>query len=278
LPIQWFPGHMAKAKRQLAQRLPLVDLVLEVADARVPAASRNPDLTALLKDKKHLLLLNKSDLADPVHTQAWLKALGEQGLVVLDFSARSDGREKLLKYIRKLGAQAGWRRSGAVRVLVAGIPNVGKSAVINRLVGRRSAKVGARPGVTRGQQWLRVSAELELLDTPGLLPPKLVTEEVGFKLAAVGAIRPEVLPVEEVALWLVEKILKFKPESLVETYAASTREPLEVIGCVARRRGLYLPGGRPDLERAAAVLLHEFQEGKLGRITLEVPDEKGAKE
>lgn len=278
MPIQWFPGHMAKARRQLAQRLPLVDVVVEVADARVPAASRNPDLTALLKDKEHLLVLNKADLADPVHTQAWLKVLREQGLAVIDFSAKSDGREKLLPYIKERGARVSWRRHGAVRVLVAGIPNVGKSAVINRLVGRRSAKVGARPGVTRGQQWLRVSAELELLDTPGLLPPKLVSEETGFKLAAVGAIRPEVLPIEEVALWLVERLLKFKPGSLAEAYAADTREPLEVIGCVARRRGLYLPGGRLDLERAAAVLLHEFQEGRLGRITLEVPEEKGAAE
>jgi ribosome biogenesis GTPase A len=269
---------MAKARRQLVERLPLVDIVVEVADARVPAASRNPDLTALLKGKEHLLVLNKADLADPVYTRTWLKVLRERGLAVIDFSAKRDGREKLLQYIKERGARAGWRRHGATRVLVAGIPNVGKSAVINRLVGRRSARVGARPGVTRGQQWLRVSAELELLDTPGLLPPKLVSEEIGYKLAAVGAIRPEVLPTEEVALWLADRLLKFKPESLTEAYATDTYEPLEVISCVARRRGLYLPGGRLDLERAAAVLLHEFQEGRLGRITLEVPEEKGVAE
>lgn len=275
MPVQWFPGHMARAKRRLAGRLPLVDLVLEVADARVPAASRNPDLGSLAKGRRHLLVLNKSDLADPELTRAWLEAFKAQGTAAAAFSALKEGREKLIKYIRDAAQRPAPRRVGPVRVLVAGIPNVGKSALINRLVGRRSARVGARPGITRGEQWVRVTGDLELLDTPGLLWPKLTGAEVGFKLAAVGAIRTEVLPVEEVAAWLAGKLQALRPESMAAAYDAGGAEPAAVLECVARRRGLYVSGGRLDLERAAIIMLADFQQGKLGRITLEAPGEEG---
>lgn len=278
MPVQWFPGHMAKAKRQLVERLPLVDMVLEVADARVPAASRNPDLVALLRGKRCLLVLNKADLADPQGTHSWLAALRGQGRPALSYCALSEGREKLVRYIKDVAERTGRRRPGPVRVLVAGIPNVGKSAVINRLAGRRSARVGARPGLTRGQQWIHVTEDLELLDTPGLLWPKFTRPEVGYKLAAIGAIRSEVLPLEEIARWLAGRLMARKPESLAAAYAAGPGGPDEVLECVARRRGLYLAGGRLDIERAAGVLLLDFQQGRLGPITLELPGEEGGLE
>lgn len=278
MPIQWFPGHMAKAKRQLAARLPLVDLVLELADARVPASSRNPDLATLLRNKPKLLVLNKADLASPELTQAWLQWFKEQGTATVAFSALHDRREKLIVAIRSLAERPAARRFGPLRVLVAGIPNVGKSAVINKLVGRRSAKVGDRPGVTKGQQWLRVARDLELLDTPGLLWPKFVDQETGFRLAAVGAIRKEVLPEEEVAYWLAGELIRLSPLALQSIYQAEGRTPAEVIESVAKRRGLYLSGGRLDLERAADILIREFQQGKLGTITLEEPGEKGLRD
>lgn len=271
MPIQWFPGHMAKAKRQLAERLPFVDLVLEVVDARVPESSRNPDLTALLRGKTRLLVLNKADLADPASTEAWLQALKARGVPAIDYCALTDRREKLTSYIKEIVARPATRRFGATRVLVAGIPNVGKSAVINKLAERRSARVGAHPGVTRGQQWLRVSKDLEILDTPGLLWHKFARQETGLRLAAVGAIRTEVLPVEEVAFWLAGELLRLNPEGLAQAYETKKTEPAEVLQDVARRRGLYLAGGRLDLEGAAALFLRDFQAGKLGRITLEKP-------
>lgn len=271
MTVQWFPGHMAKARRELQARLPQADLVLEIADARVPAASRNPDLAEMLSGKLLLVVLNKADLASPPVTAEWLRAIGAQGVEAVAFSALGERRQKLLQPIRKL---AGGNVSGDLRILVLGIPNVGKSAVINKLVGRRSAAVGARPGLTRGQQWVRADKNLIILDTPGILWPKFEDQETGYKLAAVGTIREEILPMEEVALWLGQELLKRAPLALKTTYDLESSDTSSILPGIARRRGLFLGGGKLDTERAAALLLREFQQGKLGRISLERPREK----
>lgn len=275
MTIQWFPGHMAKARRELLSRLPQVDLVLEIADARVPAASRNPELDQMLSDKLRLVVLNKADLASPPLTEKWLRAIQDQGTQVVAFSALSERRQKLLQPIRKLVADKG-NVTRDLRILVVGIPNVGKSAIINKLAGRRSAAVGARPGVTRGQQWVRVDRNLTIMDTPGMLWPKFADQETGYKLAAVGAIREEILPLEDVSLWLAQQLLCLAPLTLETTYNLKDSDPVSILPSIARRRGLFLSGGRLDTERAAALLIREFQQGKLGRISLERPGDKEA--
>jgi ribosome biogenesis GTPase A len=272
LTVQWFPGHMAKARRELQARLPQVDFVLEIADARVPAASRNPDLAELLAGKLHLLVLNKADLASPPVTAEWLRTVRGQGIEAVAFSAHLDRRQKLLQPIRKLASQAAVFND--LRVLVAGIPNVGKSAVINKLVGRRRAIVGAKPGVTRSQQWIRAGENLIILDTPGILWPKFSDQETGYKLAAVGAIRAEILPLEEISLWLGQQLQEQAPLVLETTYDLESSDVSSILPGIAQRRGLYLSGGKLDTARAAALLLREFQQGKLGRISLERPQEK----
>jgi len=272
LTVQWFPGHMAKARRELQARLPQVDFVLEIADARVPAASRNPDLAELLAGKLHLLVLNKADLASPPVTTEWLRTVRGQGIEAVAFSAQLDRRQKLLQPIRKLASQAAVFND--LRVLVAGIPNVGKSAVINKLVGRRRAIVGAKPGVTRSQQWIRAGKNLIILDTPGILWPKFSDQETGYKLAAVGAIRAEILPQEEISLWLGQQLQEQAPLVLETTYDLESSDVSSILPGIAQRRGLYLSGGKLDTARAAALLLREFQQGKLGRISLERPREK----
>lgn len=272
MTVQWFPGHMAKARRELQARLPQVDFVLEIADARVPAASRNPDLAELLAGKLHLLVLNKADLASPPVTAEWLRTVRGQGIEAVAFSAHLDRRQKLLQPIRKLASQAAVFND--LRVLVAGIPNVGKSAVINKLVGRRRAIVGAKPGVTRSQQWIRAGKNLIILDTPGILWPKFSDQETGYKLAAVGAIRAEILPLEEISLWLGQQLQEQAPLVLETTYDLESSDVSSILPGIAQRRGLYLSGGKLDTARAAALLLREFQQGKLGRISLERPREK----
>ncbi|NLG86525.1 MAG: ribosome biogenesis GTPase YlqF [Firmicutes bacterium] len=273
MTVQWFPGHMAKARRELVARLPQVDLVVEVADARVPVASRNPDLAQLVSDKLHLLVLNKADLASPPVTDKWLQAIRDQGTEAVAFSALFDRRQKILQPVERLLTNSRTISSGEFRLMVVGIPNVGKSAVINKLVGKKSAKVGARPGVTRGQQWMRVAKNLMVMDTPGVLWPKFENQETGYKLAAVGAIREEILPLEEVALWLGQELLRRSPLTLETTYNLEKSDAVSILPGIARRRGLYISGGQLDTERAAGLLLREFQQGKLGRISLDDPEE-----
>jgi ribosome biogenesis GTPase A len=272
--VQWFPGHMAKAKRQLTERLPQVDMVVEIADARVVAASRNPDLAQLISGKLHLLVLNKADLASPPVTDKWLQAARKQGTEAVAFSALFDRRQKLLRPIQQLAAKHGAGVKGDLKILVVGIPNVGKSAVINKLAKRRSAAVGARPGVTRAQQWIRAEKNLMIMDTPGILWPKFERQETGYKLAAVGAIREEILPLEEVALWLSQELFHRLPLTLETTFDLEDTTQDAILPGIARRRGLYISKGQLDIERAAGLLLREFQQGKLGRISLDDPGEE----
>jgi ribosome biogenesis GTPase A len=279
--IQWFPGHMAKTKRQIEKNLKLVDAVAEIVDARVPVSSRNPDLDRLVNGKPRVILLNKADLADPAQNSGWLSFYREKGIPAVAVDSKTGkGLEKFLPAVKSaLGARLEeWKSKGMVgrkiRVMVVGIPNVGKSSMINRLAKGGKANVADRPGVTRSSQWFPVGNELELLDTPGVLWPKLGDARVGEHLAFTGAVKGEILDSELLARRLLEVLRVSAPGALRERYktgetdlaALSGSELLELI---ARKRGMLVSGGLADTERAAVMVLDEFRGGKLGRITLE---------
>ncbi len=280
MSIQWYPGHMARARRLVQENLKLVDVVIELLDARIPASSRNPLIGKILGGKPHLVVLNKADLADPDLTRAWVDWFRARGLpsVAVD-STRRKGVAEIPVLVRRLVEDkiaplaARGRRPRHPRCMVVGIPNVGKSFFINALVGSRVTRTGNRPGVTRGQQWVRLARGVELLDTPGVLWPKFDDPQVALKLAATGAIKEEVFDVEEVAAWLAEWLLQSFPRALEERYGlerlpARGYQVLELIGA---RRGLMGPGGTVDIFRASVYLLKEFREGRLGRFTLDLP-------
>ncbi|WP_066639401.1 ribosome biogenesis GTPase YlqF [Desulfolucanica intricata] len=279
--IQWYPGHMARAKKLLQENLKLVDVAIELLDARIPLSSRNPVVNELLDKKPRLIILNKSDLADSNFTEIWKRKLtGPNIQVVAVDSIKGSGIKSVPSAVFKLAEGimskllSKGRRPRAVRCMVVGIPNVGKSFFINRLVKQKAARTGNRPGVTRGQQWIRVAKNLELLDTPGILWPKFNDQEAAYKLAVTGAIKSEVIDIKEVsgklALWLKDNY----PDVLINRYKLTeipdkTEEILTVIGC---SRGFLLPGGIVDDYKAAVLLLKEFREGLLGRFTLDVPE------
>ncbi len=277
MDIQWFPGHMAKAKRRLAENLKLVDIVIMTLDARAPLSTLNYDLDNILKDKKTLYVLNKSDLADEEATKEWIRSLKPKHLV-LEFSSIKDNPDRLLNKIngaaseiRQKYGKKGVKKT--IRAMVAGIPNVGKSALINALAGRKTLKEGNKPGVTRGLQWVKLSSYLELMDTPGVLPPKLSDKETALKVAALGSIKEEILNTEEIAVFLIETLDKIKPQAVKNRFDVETNniKPIEVLESICKKRGFLVQKGEYDLERAALTLLDEFQKGKLGRISLERP-------
>ena len=286
--IQWYPGHMTRTRRQMTENLRRVDAVCEIADARIPQVSRNPDMDDIAGNKPRLLVLNRTDLADPESTRQWADHYRRKGYAVLTTDARSGaGVAKFSAAVRTLLADkiAQWNAKGQtgrpVRVMVVGIPNVGKSTFINRVLGRKSAKAADRPGVTRGQQWFRVEGGLELLDTPGILWPKLDDERTGIYLAATGAVKDDILDVETLACRLMEILYRHAPQSLTARYKIELPDETEEIDFLGyelllragRRRGFLISGGEIDTERMARILLDEFRGGKLGRITLETPDE-----
>ncbi len=279
--IQWYPGHMTKTRRRLAEYIKQVDAVCEVVDARVPQASRNPDMDEIAKGKPRLMIINRTDLADPVMTAEWSEWFRAQGMAVIETDSRSGkGTQEFPKAVRGLLADkiARWKEQGqagkAVRVMVAGIPNVGKSTFINRILGRKSAKAADKPGVTRGSQWFRVKGGIDLLDTPGILWPKFEDERVGLLLAATGAVRDDILDAETLGCKLMELLSQNAAESIRKRY--SVEIPLEgdfpgydMLEQAAKKRGFLLKGGEVDTERMAHILLDEFRGGVLGRITLE---------
>ena len=279
--IQWFPGHMTKARRMIAEQTKLVDAVCEIVDARIPISSRNPDLDGITGSKPRLIILNRTDQADPGLTKRWTALYKAQGYSVLETDAKSGkGTSDFPAAVRvllkdKLETYASKGQAGrTLRVMVVGIPNVGKSSFINRIAGRRAAATSDRPGVTRGRQWISIGSGLELLDTPGILWPKFDSRTVGENLAFTGAVKDDILDREALASNLMLRLRDIAPERLTERYKIDLSPDMsgsELLGAAAKKRGFLLPGGRLDAERMAAVLLDEFRGGKLGRITLETP-------
>ncbi len=274
--IQWYPGHMARAKRLLAEQLSRVDVVIELCDARLPRASRNPDLHKMTQHKQRVMILGKSDLADPKETERWLKQFRSEGIQCAALNVNIQSKQALQMIDRAAqeavarAAQRGIKKT--VRAMVVGVPNVGKSTLINRLNGASIAQVGDRPGVTHANQWVKVTPYLEMLDTPGLLWPRFDDPVAARRLAYIAAIRDEILDTAQLAIQLLEDLLAVAPVQVTERYKlkdASLRGlPLMEAVCVGR--GFLMKGGVPDIDRACAVVLDEFRAGKLGRITLEV--------
>ena len=279
--IQWFPGHMTKARRMIEENLKLVDAVCEIIDARIPYSSRNPDLDALLKGKQRLIILNREDQADPGATKRWVNSFKSGGLAVLEINSKSgrgiDGfpgaarlllREKIAHYTST--GQSGRR----IRFMVVGIPNVGKSSFINRAAKRKAVMTSDKPGVTRGKQWISIDGGIELLDTPGVLWPKFEDSIVAENLAFTGAIRDDILDLETLGAVFMSRMSKLYLRNIAERYKIDIAEVADgygLLGKAAKSRGFLLSGGEYDTNRMAAVLLDEFRAGKLGRITLELP-------
>lgn len=284
--IQWYPGHMAKARKQARENVKLVDVLIEVVDARAPASSRNPDIDEIAGAKPRLVVLNKSDLADPGSTRRWKEFFNSQGhaSVAVD-SVGGSGIKEVPVLVQKLVASkmasltAAGRRVRAARCLVLGIPNVGKSFFINKLVGQRAARTGDKPGVTRGPQWIRVAGNLDLMDTPGILWHKFEDQEAAFRLAVTGAIKEEVFDVYEIAGRLIKWLAESYPLAVRERYGLPElpEEPEELLSAVGAKRGFFVSGGNIDTLKAAHNVLKEFREGKLGRYTLDEPPREPVK-
>ena len=272
--INWYPGHMKKTRELIQANLKLVDVVVEVIDARIPVSSRNPVIDELVKDKKRIIVLNKSDLSDSGQNTLWADYFRKNGSEVLAMnSMRGDGVKQLLKMLSKEQDRrnAERERKKNLRIMIVGVPNVGKSSLINRLTGKKSTKTGDRPGVTKGKQWLTLQNGMQLLDTPGILWPKFEDPSVGLNLAFCGSIKDEILDKETLAMELIGVLSDKYPEKLIERYKIDEicDTPLETMEAVAAKRGFILSGGRIDYTRCATVVLDEFRGGKIGRITLE---------
>lgn len=278
--IQWYPGHMTKAKREIINSLKIVDIVIELLDARIPLSSRNPDIDSMCGNKPRIVLLNKSDLADSAANRMWVDYFQSQGLKCLEVDSLSGkGTRDIVKVIgqtfkdRDEKLKSKGIISKPIRALIAGIPNVGKSSLINRLAGKASAKTGDKPGVTKGKQWIKIGTNIELLDTPGILWPKFEDEEVGLNLAFTGAIRDEIVDTYELAVKLLDRLKEIAPESIIKRYKVESleKDSVSLLERIASRRGCILQGGIVDTERMAKIFIDEFRSGKLGRITLEKP-------
>ncbi len=280
--IQWYPGHMTKARRAMQEDIKLIDLIIELVDARVPLSSRNPDIDKMGQGKARLVLMNKSDLADPAVNKAWIAWFAGQGIKALEINAQSgQGIKQIQGAVQEVCKEKieRDRRRGIlnrpVRAMVAGIPNVGKSTFINSFAGKACTKTGNKPGVTKGKQWIRLNKGLELLDTPGILWPKFEDQMVGLRLAFIGSINDEIIVTEELALELINFLQANYPDRLAERYGCSSEdEAAAVMSAAAERRKCYRKGGEPDLERACALIIEDFRAGRLGRITLERPESK----
>lgn len=275
--IQWFPGHMTKTRRMIEADIKLVDAVAEIVDSRIPESSRNPVLNELIKDKPRIIILNKCDYADEELTSRWREYYKKQGFGVLCCDCRSGkGIKNFVPMLKKQLADLLERRRAkgmigkALRVMVVGIPNVGKSSFINRMANSRKTAVGDRPGVTRGKQWVTIDKEVELLDTPGILWPKFDDKDAAERLAFTGAIKDDVIDAEALADSLGRYLSEHYPSRLKERYAADFSDG-RATELIAKARGMLVSGGEPDTERAAAALLDDYRSGKIGKITLETP-------
>lgn len=275
--VQWYPGHMTKAKRQMQEDLKLIDLIIELVDARVPLSSRNPDIDQLGQNKSRLILLNKADLADERQNEAWKEYFQSKGFHVVKVDSRNGAGMKTIQNVIQKACKEKIerdRRRGIknrpIRAMVAGIPNVGKSTFINTFAGKACAKTGNRPGVTKGKQWIRLNKNVELLDTPGILWPKFEDQEVGIRLAFVGSIKDDILNMEELALKLIDYLKERYTGLLEKRYGISEAgNAVEILGDIAKARGCLKKGEELDYTKASGLLFDDFRGGKIGRITLE---------
>ncbi len=278
--INWYPGHMAKTKKQLIEDLKLIDIVVEVIDARIPEASINPDIQEYIKEKTKIIVLNKADLADENITQKWIQMYKAQGINAIAVEANSGKNMQAVvnkikeeyqkikeKYIQK------GRIGKAIRVMVIGIPNVGKSTFINSLAKRSTTKVGNKPGVTKQKQWIKIDNNIEIMDTPGMLWPRLDNKEYAMHLAFCGTIGESAIDNEEIAYYLLEYLLNNYPQTIEERYNIDTKnkETMEILEEIARKRGAIISGGNINMQKISDIILNEFRSGKLGRITIEIP-------
>ena len=289
--INWYPGHMFKTKKQIIEDLRLIDVVVEVLDARIPISRQNPDITEYSKNKKRVVVLNKSDLADENETNKWIKYFKEKEIPAISVDCNSGkGVNEVIRAVKEVAKEDQEKFSNkgrvgkSIRIMVLGIPNVGKSTFINKITKKKTAQVGNKPGVTRQKQWVKVDNEIELMDTPGILWPKFESQEVGMNLAFTGTIKDDILEKTEIAFELLKFLLNQYKANVVERYKLEASEIeeilsnqdsdendnyLEVLNTIAKKRGAILSGGRIDYEKISGILLDEFRSGKLGRITIE---------
>ena len=280
--VQWFPGHMAKTRRKIKESLPLVDAVTEIVDARVPVSSHNPEISDIISGKPRIVILNKCDVADENATRKWIQYFRSQGIAAIAADCKSGKGLNLYRPLikevlaDKIKSYEEKNMQGrALRVMVVGIPNTGKSSFINRMAGKKRAEVADRPGVTRHNQWFVIGDGIELLDTPGVLWPKFEDPAVGDKLAFIGSVKDDILDVESLAVRFLEVMKKDYPERLTERYKITgfeDKEPYEILEMIGRKRGMLISGGEIDTERASIMLLDEYRGGKLGRLTLDLPE------
>ncbi len=283
--IQWYPGHMTKARRMMQEDIKLIDLIIELVDARIPLSSRNPDIDELGKNKARLILLNKSDLADPLANEKWVTYFEKLGYTVVQINSKSGaGIKSISQKVQEACKEKIERdrrrgiKNRPIRAMVAGIPNVGKSTFINAYAGKNCAKTGNKPGVTKGKQWIRMGKGLELLDTPGILWPKFEDQNVGLRLAMIGSINENILNVEELSLTAIDFLRTQYPGLIEKQYEISeeAEKPLEILDRIADRRKCLAKGGEYDYAKAAAMFMDDFRNGRLGRFSLERPAEEEA--
>ena len=279
MQVQWYPGHMTKAKRMMQENIKLIDLVIELVDARAPLSSKNPDIDELGKNKFRLILLNKADLASEKGNAMWTKYFEEKGYFVVKINSRSGAGMKQISATIMEACKEKIERdrkrgilNRPIRAMVVGIPNVGKSTFINSFAGRAAAKTGNKPGVTKGAQWIRLNKQVELLDTPGILWPKFEDQAVGLKLAMLGSVNDEILNIDELSMELIKLLDEHFPEVICERYQIEKQEePLKVLEEIARVRACLLKGNELDISKAANILMDDFRSGRLGKLTLEFP-------
>ena len=286
LNINWYPGHMLKTKKQIIEDLKLIDVVVEILDARIPVASQNPDIREIIANKKRVIVLNKCDLANETETKNWLNYFKSQGIKAIATDSNiGNGIKETLRVIQILmdeeikKAQSKGRKTKTIRIMIVGVPNVGKSSFINRMINKKSAEVGNRPGVTKQKQWLKVSGNIELLDTPGVLWPKFENNDVSLKLAYTGTIKDEILDKSEIAYNLLKVLKENYKNELFARYKLTDEEINSIItdddlivhlmNVIAKKRGAIVSGGEVDYEKISSIILNDFRIGKIGRITLE---------
>ena len=276
---QWYPGHMTKAKRMMQENIKLIDLVIELVDARIPLSSRNPDIDDLAGNKSRIILLNKSDLADPRYNKQWTEYFEQKGAHVLEINSKSGAGIKSIQGLVQEACKEKIERdrkkgivNRPVRAMVVGIPNVGKSTFINSFAGKACAKTGNKPGVTKGKQWIKLNKGLVLLDTPGILWPKFEDQEVGKHLAFIGSMNDEIIIMEELACDLIQEMLQLYPQALKDRYGIEELgQPIDVLKAIAENRKCYSKGEELDLLKASNLFVDDFRSGKLGRVTMEHP-------